>query len=77
VKLHDGFFLPLVQPVVARDFAVVLVGVSVALSPLVELAFGDVEPLDELSYGQLGFLRPFGDKIDNRVAGIVGDPAAG
>jgi hypothetical protein len=44
--------------VVARNLAVVLVRLAVALLPLVELAPPGAEPPDESGHGDLGLLRP-------------------
>src|SRR5690606_21134328 len=75
VELDDRLTLRDLQPVVARDLAVVLVGLAVALAPLVELAFGDVGPLQQLRHGDLGLLGPLGQVVDDGIARIGGHPA--
>jgi hypothetical protein len=43
----DRLLFGLLEPVVARDLPVVLVGAPVAVLPREVLALGDAEPLDE------------------------------
>ncbi len=73
----DGLFLPLLQPEIPGNPAVVLVRLAIALPPAVELAGGDVEPLDEAPGADLGLLRPAPDKINNLVPRIVRNPDSG
>jgi hypothetical protein len=47
VEVDNRLALGLVDPVIARDERIVLVGLSVALGPVVELAARDAEPADE------------------------------
>src|SRR5712691_3603253 len=70
----DGLLLPLLQPEIAGNPAVVLVHFSVAFPPVVELAGGDVEPLDEPPGADLGLLRPAPDEIHDLVPRIVRNP---
>jgi hypothetical protein len=51
VERDDGRLLLLGHPVVARDMAVVLVDLAVALLPVEEFPARDVEPGDEPVYG--------------------------
>src|SRR5207344_1502490 len=67
MESDDGLFLPPLQPEVAGNPAVVLVHPAVAFPPVVELAGGDVEPLDEPSSADLGLLRPAPDEIHDLV----------
>ena len=76
VEVEDGFFLPVLQPPIAGDQRVVLVGQAVA-SPVVELARGDSQPCDEPLDRNLGAAGPLANVIDDRVANVVGDPGAG
>jgi hypothetical protein len=55
----------------------VLVDLAEALLPVVELAGADAEPGDEATSRQFGLVAPVADEVDERVANIVGDPAAG
>src|SRR6476661_5485466 len=77
VEVEDGRLLPRLEPPVAGDQCVVLVGQAVARPPAVELAGGDAEPADESPDGDLGALRPIPDEVDDRVAGVVGNPELG
>ena len=76
VEVDDRLLLPVLEPVVPRDLTVVLVGLSVALAPLVEFARAGAEPVDEVGGGDLGLLRPIVDKVDDGVACVGRDPAA-
>src|SRR5262249_22513711 len=73
----DGLLLPLLQPEIAGNPAVVLVHFSVAFPPVVELAGGDVEPLNEPPGADLGLLRPAPDEIHDLVPRIVRNPDPG
>src|SRR5213083_2112039 len=73
----DGLLLPLLQPEIAGNPAVVLVHFSVAFQPVVELAGGDVEPLNEPPGADLGLLRPAPDEIHDLVPRIVRNPDPG
>jgi hypothetical protein len=76
VKIDNGLFLPIVEPVIAGNPAVVFVDLAVALPPVVELATGDGKPSDELSSADVGFFRPALDEIDDPVPGVMRDPNA-
>src|SRR5437764_11393482 len=73
----DGLLLPLLQPEIAGNPAVVLVHFAVAFPPVVELAGGDVEPLDEPPGADLGLLRPAPDEIHDLVPRIMRNPDPG
>src|SRR3954454_10586962 len=77
VEVKDGFLLPVLQPPIAGDQRVVLVGQAVAGAPVIKLAGGDPQPGDELLDGDLGRAGPAGDVIDDGVADVVGNPGAG
>ena len=70
----DGLLLPLLQPEIAGNPAAVLIHFAVAFPPVVKLAGGDVEPLDEPPGADLGFLRPAADEIHDLVTRVVRDP---
>jgi hypothetical protein len=65
------------EPMIARDPGVVFVDFAVAGAPVLVLAAGDADPGDETRDGDVGFVRPGADEIDDGVARVVGDPAAG
>jgi hypothetical protein len=74
VEVKDGFLLPILQPPIAGDQRVVLVGQTVADTPVVELAGGDSQPRDEPLDRDLRALGPPGDIIDDGIADVVGNP---
>ena len=76
MEADDRFSFPVFEPVIAGDPSVVLVDLAVTLHPAVVLARADAEPADESADSDLGFLRPEGDEVDDRVASVVGDPPA-
>src|SRR6516162_7032685 len=77
MEADDGLLLPIFQPEVAGNPAVVLVHLSIAFPPVVELAGGDVEPLDEPPGADVGLLRPAPDEIHDLIPRIVRDPGPG
>src|ERR1041384_1175756 len=70
----DGLLLPLRQPEIAGNPAVVPVHFAVAFPPVVELAGGDVEPLDASHGVDLGLLRPAPDEVNDLIPLIVRNP---
>jgi len=76
VEADDGILLPILEPVIAGDLPVVLVGLAVPFLPIVELADADLEPADEVVRPDLGLLRPEIDEVDDRVTRVWGDPPA-
>src|SRR5258708_1794598 len=77
VEPNDGLLLPLLQPEISGNPTVVLVHFAVAIPPVVELAGGDVEPLNEPPGADLGFLRPAPDEIHDLIPRVVRNPDAG
>ena len=73
----DPFLLVVGEPVVAWHQGVVFVDLAEALFPVVELAGADADPGEEATNRDFGLVAPGADEIDEGVAGIVGDPAAG
>src|SRR5262249_25573311 len=76
VEIDNRLLLGGLQPVVARDPGVVLVGLAVAALPVVPLAGADADPQQEAADGDGGLGRPAVDEIDDGVAGVVGNPGA-
>src|SRR5690606_7888885 len=74
VKVLDRLFLPILQPMVARDGSVVLVGLAVAVLPVVILAGGQPQPREHRLQRNLGPRRPATQEIDDLVAGVVWHP---
>ena len=77
MEIEDGFFLLGFEPVVAWHPGVVFVYFAIAFFPVMELALGDGDPVDETFGGDLGLVGPVVDEIDNLVAGVVRSPLAG
>jgi len=63
--------------VIARHPGVVLIDLAEACDPVLVLAAGDADPGRETRDWDVGFVGPRADEIDDLVARIVGDPAAG
>jgi hypothetical protein len=74
MEVQDGLSLLGLEPVVARDPGVVLVGLAVAVLPGMPLGGGQAEPEQEAGDGNAGLLGPAVDEIDDLVAGVVGNP---
>jgi hypothetical protein len=55
----------------------VFVDLAEALLPVVKLAGADADPGEEATDGDVRLVAPGTDEIDDGVAGIVGNPAAG
>jgi hypothetical protein len=77
MERNDGLLLPLLQPEVPGNPAVMLVDLAVPLAPAVELAGCDVEPRDEPPDADLSFFRPAPDEIYDLVTRIVRNPDPG
>jgi hypothetical protein len=65
------------EPVIARLPGVVFVDFTEACDPVLVLAAGDADPGREARDRDVGFIAPGADEIDDLVARVVGDPAAG
>ena len=72
----DLFLLPRLDPVIARDLSVVLVGASVPFSPGVKLPGLQLEPSEDSADGKLCLLGQTGDEVDNLVTRVRGNPLA-
>ena len=64
------------QPMISWNPAVVLVDLTVALLPVVELSGLDADPANDMLGGNLGFVLPVAYVIDDDVADFVGNPAS-
>ena len=76
-ELNDPPPLHVGEPVVAWQPGIVFVDFAVAGAPVLVLTAGDAEPGDETRDGDVGFVGPGADEIDDGVARVVGDPALG
>ena len=77
MKRNDRLLLPILQPKVAGNPAVMLIDPAVPLAPVVELAGRGVEPPDEPPGADLSLFRPAPDVIYDLVPRIVGNPDPG
>src|SRR5277367_700311 len=77
VERNDCPLLPILQPKVSGNPAIMLVDPSVPLAPAVKLAARDAEPSDKPPGADLGLLRPAPDEIHDLVPRIVRNPDAG
>ena len=73
-EVADARDLVLGKPVVARHPGVVLVDLAEARAPVLELAAADADPRHEMGDGDVGFVGPSPDIIDDRVARVVRHP---
>src|SRR5262249_49215323 len=76
VEVEDRLLLGGLQPVVARHPRIVLVGLAVAVLPVVPFARADADPQQEAADREGGLGRPVVDEIDDGVARVVGNPGA-
>jgi hypothetical protein len=76
-ELDDRFPLPEFKPEVPWNRGVVFVDFAVALDPTVKFALWDGQPRDEVLQRDLRFVAPLFGKINNGIANIMGNPAAG
>ena len=65
------------DPVIAGDEGLVLVGSAVTIDPGGELAASNAEPSHDAATDDLGLLGQVANEVDDLVAGVVGNPAAG
>jgi hypothetical protein len=72
----DRLPLPILEPVVARNPAVVFVNLAIARLPVVELARRNAQPGDESLRGDASSITPVTDVIDDSVTNVVGNPAS-
>src|SRR5262245_53598394 len=76
VEVDNGLFLGVVEPVVAGDPGVVLVGLAVAQLPGVPLGGRQADPQEAAGNGDARLAGPAVDEVHEGVAGIVGNPAS-
>jgi hypothetical protein len=74
MEVEDGLFFLVLQPVVAWNPGIVLVGLAITVLPGMPLGSSDAQPQKEASDGDAGFVGPTLDKIDDLVAGVMGNP---
>ena len=74
MKGNHGPFLPILQPVVARDQTVMLIGAAVAPFPVGVFAGRQFQPRQQGLDGDLALGLPVAEKIDDLVARVVWHP---
>src|SRR4051794_2166187 len=74
MKIHDCLLLPILQPEIPRNPAIVLVHLAIALAPVVELTGRDAEPSNESPGADLSLVRPAPDEIHDLVPRVVRHP---
>ena len=62
---------------IAWNPGVVFVGPTIAVFPGIPLGGTDADPQEEATDGDVRLVAPGADEINDGVAGVVGDPAAG
>jgi len=72
----EAIFFVVAEPVIAGDPGIVLVDLAEAADPIVIFAGADADPGQKPRDRDVGFARPGADEIDDRVARIMGNPAA-
>lgn len=73
-EVADAHDLVLSEPMIARNPGVVFVDLAKALDPVVVFAGSNADPGPEPGDGDVGFVGPGADEIDDRVAGVMGNP---
>ena len=76
VVVEDSLLLPILEPPITRNLAVVLIDLAIASFPIVKLARTEPQPTQQAFGGQLRTVRPVADVIDDFVASVVRNPAA-
>src|SRR3954465_15526246 len=74
MKIHDCLLLPILQPEIPRNPAIVLVHLAIALAPVVALTGRDAEPSNESPGADLSLVRPAPDEIHDLVPRVVRHP---
>ena len=74
VEVENRLLLPVLKSPIARDLAVMFVGLAIAIFPLVVLAGCQPQPIQEPPGRYVSPLRPVLDVIDDFVAYIMGNP---
>jgi hypothetical protein len=77
IKSDDGLPFPVLQPEIAGDGGIMLVGFAVPVDPSVKLALAYRQPADELLDRDTGLPVPCPGKVNNGVSRIMGNPDAG
>ncbi len=76
-EVADAHDFVLGEPMVAWDPGVVFVDLAEACTPIFVLTSTYADPRSEACDGDIGFVGPRADEIDDRVARVVRDPTLG
>ena len=76
MEIDNGSFLPIFEPPIAWDLAVVLVDFAVTVLPVVELTCAQAEPTQELTGWKLRAVGPMLDVVDDLITHVVGNPGS-
>ena len=76
MEIDNGILFPLLEPVITGNERIVFVGFALAISPVVILRAGEFHPAHQAQRADLGAGREPLDEIDNRVTGVVRNPAS-
>jgi hypothetical protein len=76
VKGDDRLPLPVLQPEIAGNGGIMLIGLAVPIDPGVELALADGKPSDKSLERDVGLFRPGPGEINDGVSRIMGNPDA-
>ena len=71
VVVEDRLTFPRLKLIIPRNLAVVLVGLAIAIAPVLVLARGQFKPSEQGLLAQLGAILPVLDVVDDLVADVV------
>lgn len=74
MKLNNGLFLPVIQPEIAGNQAIVLIGPAITLPPAVILAGTEFKPLYKMRHRNVGTIGLISGEIYHCIANIMGNP---
>jgi len=73
-KADNGPLLPVFEPEVTGNQGVMLIGLTVAILPVIILAGSVAQPGDKTRHSDAGALSPALDEVNDHIANIVGNP---
>jgi len=77
LEIKDGLFLPLLQPEVTGNAAIMLRYGAIMTFPVVIFPGGQPDPAKDALRRNPGQKGPAPDKVDNEIAGVGWDPDPG
>ena len=72
--IDDRLTFPILQPKIAGDQGIVLIGFTITFLPIVELTSSKPEPVGQMFHCNADALGPMFDEVDNSIADIMGNP---